>query len=239
MSGGAYVALSGLRLRSQQIDQLAADIANAATSGYKAERSGAVASARSPFEAALDAAIDVAPAAPTTDFRPGTVVETGRDLDVAIDGDGFFVIHTPAGPRYTRNGQFTRSVSGLLATSDGCPVAGESGEIRLGTGQIEIEPDGTVTVGKAPAGRLQVVDFTDRSLLEREDGGRFRAADSASLVKASGLVRGGALEQSNVSVVERLAQLTEVSRGFEALNRGISVLMNDLDARAISELGRR
>lgn len=239
MPGGAYIALSGLRFRSQQIDQLASDIANAATSGYKAERSGAVASARSPFQAALDAAIDVRPGAAMTDFRPGTLVPTGRDLDVAIDGDGFFVVQTPSGPRYTRNGQFTRSASGTLTTMEGYPVIGNDGEIRLGDGAIEVEADGTVRAGKTPAGKLSIVDFPDRSLLGREEGGRFRAPESARPAEVSPVVRGGTLEGSNVSVVERLAQLTEVSRSFEALNRGISVLMNDLDARAISELGRR
>lgn len=239
MPGGAYIALSGLRFRSQQIDQLAADIANAATSGYKAERSGAVASPRPSFQAALDAAIDVRPGAATTDFRPGTLVPTGRDLDFAIDGDGFFVVQTPAGPRYTRNGQFTRSASGTLTTMEGYPVLGKDGEIRLGDDPIEVEADGTVKAGKTPVGKLSIVDFTDRSLLEREEGSRFRAPASTRPAEVSPIVRGGSLEQSNVSIVERLAQLTEVSRNFEALNRGISVLMNDLDARAINELGRR
>jgi flagellar basal body rod protein FlgG len=76
-------------------------------------------------------------------------------------------------------------------------------------------------------------------VLEREDAGRFRAPATASPRAGSSAVHGGALEQSNVSIVERVVHLTEVTRSFEALNRGISVLMNDLDARVISEVGRR
>jgi flagellar basal body rod protein FlgG len=84
------------------------------------------------------------------------------------------------------------------------------------------------------------VDFDDKTVLAREEAARFRApegVDPAAVVAAR--VRTGSLEGSNVSIVERIANLTEVTRSFEALQRAVSLLMNDIDGRAISELGRR
>lgn len=239
MAGGIYVALSGMRTRSEQLDRLAADIANASTAGYKAERSGAAAVNR-PFAAVLDSAVDTAPLPGRIDFRAGVIAGTGRDLDVALDGRGFFTVDTPAGPRYTRNGHFEKRADGTLVTGDGMPVIGDKGPIKLGTGPVAILADGTVTAGGVAAGKLQVVDFDDYRGLGREDGGRFRASlGMTPKPVAQGFVRGGALEQANVSVVERMASLSEVSRGFEALQRGVTLMANDIDARAISELGRR
>jgi flagellar basal-body rod protein FlgF len=240
MAGGAYTALSGLRARVEQLDRLASDIANAGTAGYKAERATTVSAERPDFGRALQSAIDVAPGPGRYDFRGGSVVATGRELDVALDGPGFFAIDTPAGPRYTRNGQFDRRADGTLVTSDGFEVLGERGAIRVGTGPVRIDQDGTVHAAGTVAGRLRIVDFDDYTGFAREEGGRFRAAPGRTPVeKPQAMVRAGALEQSNVSMVERMAQLTEVGRGFEALQRGLSVLMNDVDGRAINELGRR
>jgi len=239
MAGGIYVALSGMRTRSDQLDRLASDIANAGTSGYKAERGGTTAVSR-PFAAVLDSAVDAAPTESKIDFRSGVVAGTGRDLDMAIDGTGFFVVETPAGLRYTRNGHFDRRADGTLVTADGMAVSGEAGPIKLGSGTVTVHGDGTILSGGTPAGKLQVVSFDDMQTLSREEAGRFRAADgTAPKPVTQRMVRGGSLEQSNVSVVERMAHLAEVSRGFEALRRGLSLIANDIDAKAISELGRR
>lgn len=239
MAGGAYIALSGLRLRAAQLDRVAADIANVGTAGYKAERASSWTADRPSFGAALESAVDVTSGPTRIDFRPGTIKGTGRDLDFAIDGPGFFVLQTADGPRYTRNGSFARSADGLLVGPEGAPVLGDGGPIRLGTGAITVDEDGSIKVDGAPAGKLRLVDFDDPTVLEREGSGRFRAARPAATRPASGMVRGSALEASNVSIVERIAHLTEVTRSFEALNRGVTVLMNDVDGRAITELGRR
>jgi flagellar basal body rod protein FlgG len=239
MAGGAYTALSGLRARVEQLDRLASDLANVGTSGYKAERTTTVAAERPTFRAALDAAIDVAAGPGRIDFRPGAIQPSGRDLDFALEGRGFFVIDTPAGPRYTRNGQFARRADGTLTTTDDMPVLGEQGAIRLENGPVSVDTDGTIRAGGLPAGRLHIVDFADPAVLVRESTGRFRAPDTATPIESEATVRAGNLEGSNVSVVDRMAQLTEVSRGFEALQRGIGILMNEVDGRAISELGRR
>jgi flagellar basal body rod protein FlgG len=228
-----------MRTRLEELDRLAFDLANVSTAGYKTERLAKRSSQREEFGNVLEAAVDVVTVDTKIDFRPGTLATTGRDLDVAIDGRGFFEIETPRGMRYTRNGSFHRRADGLLTTSDGEPVLGDGGQITLGTGAISISPDGTIKSGEAIAGRLRVVEFPSEKDLIRESGARFRALTGAQPEEIDARVVGGALEQSNVSVVDRMAALTELSRGFEALQRGVTTLMNDLDARAISELVRR
>ena len=240
MAGGAYVALSGLRARMDHLDRLATDIANAGTSGYKSERATTSSAERPSFDQALQSAVDVAPGPGRYDFRSGSIAATGRDLDVALNGPGFFVVQTPGGARYTRNGHFERSADGTLETEDGMPVAGDSGPITLGKCELTIDPDGTVRTGATVAGKLQVVDFADTSALAREGNSRFAAADPARATPVKNPeIQSGALEKSNVSMVERIAELTEVTRTFDALQKGVSVIMNDIDGRAISELGRR
>jgi flagellar basal-body rod protein FlgF len=240
MAGTIYVALSGMRTRMAQLDRVAADIANEGTAGYKGERAGQIAVERPSFDAVLNAAVDTVQDAPSVDFRPGVILPTGRDLDVALDGKGFFVVQTPAGPRYTRNGSFTRSSDGTLVTWDKQPVLGQNGPIKVGDGPITLQDDGSISVNRVAVGRLQVVDFADYTNMAREEGGRFRAPAGATPTPVSGtFVRNGALEQSNVSVTQRIASMIEVSRSFEALQRGITLMSNDIDARAISELGRR
>jgi flagellar basal-body rod protein FlgF len=239
MPGGAYSALSGMRMRLEDLDRLASDLANVNTAGYKGERISTEFSKRD-FASVLDSAIDVTQGGAKTDFRPGPITQTGRDLDVAIEGRGFFEIETPAGTRYTRSGNFTRSSEGLLTTADGMPVMGEGGEIRLAVGAATITADGNVHVGQTLAGKLKVVAFENDADVARETGTRFRAAGGGEPDEATNVrLFGGSLEQSNVSVVERVAVMTEVTRAFEALQKGISVIMNDIDGRAIAELGRK
>lgn len=241
MAGGTYSALSGLQTRLAQLDRIAADIANAGTAGYKTERVPTVEARRPDFGQVLQTAIDVAAAPGLIDFRDGQVQTTNRDLDVALDGRGFFEIQTDQGPRYTRNGQFSRRPDGTLVTADGNVIQGDGDSpIVVGPGAISFQPDGSVRAGGVLAGKLKIVDFGDYVGLRRE-GGSFRAeaGTTPTAAPATSRVLGGALEASNVQLPERMVQLTEVSRAFEALQRGITTLMNDVDGRAISELGRR
>lgn len=240
MAGGYYIALSGMRTRIDQLDRLADEIANASTPGYKGERAGHEKAPRTSFAAAFDTAIDVMTGDRRLDTRAGTIINTGQALDIAIDGRGFLAVDTPAGTRYTRNGQLARQTDGTLITSEGAPVLGEEGPITLGTGPVQIDGDGTVWTGGVVAGRLRIVEFASPTQLVREGGTLLRAAEGAAPVDAAQpAVFSGSLEQSNVSVVERVAELTNVSRNFEALQRAVAVLMNDIDGRTIESIGRR
>src|SRR6478672_4684468 len=165
MSSGAYVALSGLQARAEQLNRLAGDLANIGTAGYKAER-GTTAAAERPgaaFGTALQSAIDVAEGPRAIDMHNGALTPTGRDLDLAIDGRGFFVISTADGTRYTRNGHFTRRSDNVLVTDSGDPVMGEKGPLTLpaGAGEIRMGEGGQLMAGGAEVGTLQIVEFVD------------------------------------------------------------------------------
>jgi flagellar basal body rod protein FlgG len=239
MSGSQYIALSGLRARVDELDRLAADIANVDTAGYKGEREARAAAMRETFSDALQTAIDTTAGGRRLDVTAGAIAPTGRPLDVAIDGPGFFVVSTSAGPRYTRNGHFLLDAERRLTTSDGSLVQGDGGPITVGDGDLRVDQDGTVWAGATQAGKLSVVEFADPGALVQEHGTRLRADGQTANAAATPVVHAGALEQSNVSVAERLAELTTVSRSFEALQKSISMLMNDVDGRAIDSLGRR
>jgi flagellar basal-body rod protein FlgF len=230
-----------MRTRLEELDRLAADLANVNTVGYKTERAANYAAVRDDeFANALESAVDVALGTRKIDFKPGLIAATGRDLDVAIDGKGFFVIETEAGNRYTRNGSFTRRSDGTLVTSTGETVLGDGGSpIRLPNGPVKIGEDGTITSGTTLVGRLEVVEFASERDLIRESGATFRALPGATPETADVRLVTGSIEQSNVSIVDRMAKLTELSRNFEALNKGVNTLMTELDGRAISELVRR
>ena len=240
MAGSYYVALSGMRTRLDSLDRLASDIANVSTAGYKAERGTTAESNRPAFGDALQAAIDVSGGVTKVDMRGGAIAPTGRDLDFAIDGPGFFAVTTPAGERYTRDGRFARRVDGVLTTAAGDVVqSATGGPLKVPDAPLEIDADGSLRSGTTTIGRLKVVEFDAPGTLARDNAHLFRAGAVPPKAATQSALRSGALEQSNVSVVDRIAELTTVSRGFETLQRALTMLANDIDGRAISELGRR
>jgi flagellar basal body rod protein FlgG len=238
MPGGAYSALSGMQARMQSLDRIAADLANINTVGYKTERTTRFVAPRD-FSAELEAAVDVTSGGTRTDLTPGSITSTGRSLDVAIDGRGFFAIQTADGIRYTRSGNFTRRKDGMLSTVDGDPVLDPQNKtIKLGTGVVTIDGSGTITSGDAPVGRIPIWQIDEQDLI-REGGSRFAIAPQTRPTPSDAALVPNSLEQANVTTVDRMTMLTEAQRSFEALQKGISVLMNDLDSRAIAELGKR
>jgi flagellar basal body rod protein FlgG len=239
MSGSQYIALSGLRARADELDRIATDIANIGTAGYKGERESRAVAERPQFEATLQTAIDTTFGGRRMDAADGAITSTGRALDVAVDGKGFFVVNTANGDRYTRNGHFTVNADHQVTTEGGDLVQGKGGPITLGPGEVRVDPDGSVWTGDTRAGQLSVVNFADTGLMTRDRGTLLDAAGQAPTDVDSPIVHGGSLEQSNVSVADRLAELTTVSRGFEALQKAISTMMNDVDSKTIDVLGRR
>lgn len=239
MSGSQYIALSGLRARVDELDRLASDIANVGTAGYKGERESRIAAERPSFSDALQTAIDTTSGTRRLDMRAGAMATTGRSLDMAIQGEGFFVVQAPGGDRYTRNGHFTRDAENRLTTEEGYPVMGTSGPITLGEGEIHVDQDGVVWAGTSQAGQLRVVTVDDPGAMGLDGGTLLNARGQAVRSVDAPSIRGGTLEQSNVSVAERLAALTTVTRSFEALQKSISLLMNDVDGRVIDQFGRR
>lgn len=238
MAGGYYTALSGMRARTDALDRIASDISNASTVGYKTERNGTQEAPRPSFGDALKSAIDVTSSEARIDFRAGAMATTGRSLDVAIAGRGFFVADTAQGPRYTRNGHLSRNAAGVLGNDDGDPILGVDGPIKIGQGTIAFDQDGTVREDGKIVGKLKIVDFPDDTKFSRGGGTQFVAETQPTAIETPSILP-GSLEQSNASIIDRVVEMSEVSRNYQTLLKGVQVLLNDVDRGAITELGRR
>jgi flagellar basal-body rod protein FlgF len=154
------------------------------------------------------------------DLSQGAIELTGNPLDVALDGDGFLVVQTPNGERYTRNGSLRMNAAGELVTAEGFPVLGESGRIvfQLNDVDITIARDGTVTVRDGIRGRLRLVGFAAPQALRKDTASTYAAP--AGLVPepvVNTRVIQGALEKSNVKSVAELTRMIEVSRAYTSL----------------------
>ena len=201
---------------------------------------GAASSAAAPaWQDPIDRAFGVVTAG-VKDFSTGSVRDTGRPLDVALQGDGWLVVQTPRGERYTRAGSLTIDASGQLVTPHGDLVVGDGGPITLrgGASDVLIGDDGTVSVKGQSAGRLKIVRFKDpQTALVKEGETLFAAAGSERPAEAVGTrVTQGALEQSNVNVVSQMASMMQNSREFDSLERSIKLMMDI--RKAASEVGR-
>lgn len=156
----------------------------------------------------------------TVDTSQGSIRQTGSPLDVALSGPGYFVIQTPTGRAYTRNGHFTLDAAGRLVNGQGRPVLGESGEIRLGPGTVEIQADGTVIQEGRRVDRLLVVDFAPNATVTRSENGTINTAAAPSPVASPSLTQ-GSLETSNVNAVIELAAMQRGFRAYEANTNAI------------------
>ncbi|MHC4728289.1 MAG: flagellar hook-basal body protein, partial [Planctomycetota bacterium] len=157
------------------------------------------------------------------DFSQGNLFETGRPLDFAIHGKGFFVIETPNGPLYTRNGAFHTNQNGQITDSQERIVAGEAGPITIPTdvriSQVSVSNDGNISAGDVPIGKFQLVDFEDNEdkLLPTGDS-CYRMPDKKIQPVAAEniIVKQGSQEVSNVKMIEELVDMIMVSRLYEA-----------------------
>ncbi|MBF0400640.1 MAG: flagellar basal-body rod protein FlgF [Magnetococcales bacterium] len=173
-----------------------------------------------------------------TNTSQGAVNKTGNPLDVALDGEGYFVLNTPNGRRYTRDGSFAVNAIGELVSKEGFQVMSASGApLTVGDTRVEISSDGTVANATSVVGRLMRVNLPAASL-ERAGGNLYQApaGQEANMDTARGGFLQGFLEQSNVNVVRGMAQMIEVNRGFEAYMQMIKAL-DGLDGQAV-QIGR-
>ena len=159
-----------------------------------------------------------------TDFTPGSIETTDRDLDVAIQDQGWFVVQAPDGDEaYTRRGDFRTTPEGLLTTGDGHMVMGENGPISIPPNtKVDIADDGTITATPQDApeapielDRLRLVDPDPGQLIKGEDGLIRHAEGEPAADDADVRVRSGALEGSNVNMAESLVDMIDHARQFE------------------------
>lgn len=206
---------------TREFEVITHNLANASTTGYK-RRCNA-------FSKALDAQMPegYSPGTinlnSTFDFSQGTVAETGRPLDFALYGKGFFVIETPNGPLYTRNGTFLTNQNGQIVDSLGRTVAGEAGPItvpaNISLAQLSVSADGAVRAGAMPIGKFRLVDFQDdQGKLVPVGDSCYRMPDTtAAPIPADRIVvKQGYQEASNVKVIDELVDMILVSRLYEA-----------------------
>jgi len=170
------------------------------------------------------------------DRTAGTLKSTGERLDLAIEGDGYFVLQSAQGPRLTRRGDFRVSAAGMLAAASGEPVLGSRGPIEIGTGIPTVLGDGTVQIGDSVIDQLQVVQAPDASL-QYVGNAVYVALDTDLTRLEQPSVRQGFLEAGNVTPVQEIVQMMETMRHFETAQR-LLLGYDELQQRAISELGR-
>ena len=237
MGSGIYISTAGAVAQDTALDVAANNIANAATTGYKAQRVSfgeALANTRS-VDAAFTGVADMA-----SDSSAGALRRTDNPLDLALLGDGYFAVNTPAGVRYTRAGDFRLDGEGRLVNGAGLVARGVGGsEIRLppDATDIGVSKDGQVTAAGETVGQLELARFTPSALVREGDNLFAAAGPPAAATGAPTEVISGAVEGSNVNVVRGMVDLVKISRTYESLMRIIHGY-GEIESAAARGIGR-
>lgn len=215
-----YTAMTGARHAMEQQATTANNLANINTTGFRAQldsfRAVQVQGEGLPTRAfVVDATVG-------SDFRPGVIQQTGRELDVALQSQGWLVVQAADGSEaFTRNGSLQVNESGLLQTREGLAVMGDGGEISLPPdGQIAIAKDGTISIrsntgSTSSVGRIKLVNPPEDQLVRGEDG-LFRLKDGGTAeVDINAVLVSGALESSNVNPVNEMVNMIAQARLYD------------------------
>jgi flagellar basal-body rod protein FlgF len=242
MENALLVGLSRQIALGRELNVIANNMANVGTNGFKARSSRfethmmpkASAHAFRGADRKLDYVID---AGTQLDSSAGPMELTRNPLDLAMKGDSFFVVQTPAGERYTRNGSFALDNRGQLVTSDGYPVMGENGPMTFDQSEtgIAVAPDGMMSTAQSQKGRLRMVRFADQRALTNEGGNLFASSLPPEPAGATGRVEAGAVERSNVRPVLEMTRLIEVNRAYASVASMIGK-MDELKRSAVTRL---
>ena len=219
-------SLNGL---TREFNIIAHNLANASTVGYK-RRCNSLSKSLTAQGAGTKAETDDGTDLYTAfDFSQGSFIATGRSLDFALCGKGFFVIETPNGPLYTRNGVFRLDQNGQIVDSAGRIVTDQAGPISIppdvGLSQISVSSDGSISAGGTTVGKFKLVDFKDKEgELIAAGLNCFQAPKTAEPQPPENLiVKQGFQENSNVQLVEELVDMIMVTRLYEANMKFMSV----------------
>ncbi len=242
MIGNAQlIGLSRQIALQRQMDVVAHNVANINTTGFKAEQilfeEYTMPVARDKTFPNLDQPLAyVQDWATIHDMSGGTILQTGNDLDVALNGDGFFAVQTAGGERWTRAGSFQLSNNGTLVDLSGNPVLGLGGPIQFGPDEvgIAIASDGTISSSAGVKGQLRIVEFANPQALTREGENLF-AGGTPAINTGTGVMQGH-VERSNVSGVSEMAELIRVTRAYESI-ASLTQKQDELRRTAIQRLG--
>lgn len=238
-----YVALSGAKQAMEQQASVANNMANVSTPGFRAQintfRAVPVVGEEAPTRAF------VAATTPGADFSHGPLTETGRDLDVAVRGEGWLVVQAPGGGEaYTRVGNLQVGADGQVMTMGARPVVGDGGPLVIPPGStVTIASDGSIAArgpgdpatGVPEVGRLKLVNPRNADLV-RGDDGLFRMRDGLPPAQAddSVVVAAGMVEGSNVNPVEAMVAMIANGRSFEMQMKSIQTA--DTNAQSANKL---
>lgn len=216
MDNATYATLTRQSGLMRELQIVANNIANASTTGFQAEGmmfSEFVARTGGEYDSLSMATARVR----ETIHTQGSLSQTGGPFDLAIEGDGYFLLQSANGPRLTRAGSFTPNENGDLVTMDGNPVLDAGGApvfIPTGAGPVGIAPDGTISAGGQPVGQIGIVVPTDPLKMLREGSvlfdaqGGYEPADNGRMLQ-------GFLEDSNVNPIIQIGRMIEVQRAYE------------------------
>ena len=237
MENTSYIALSQQNALQRQMEIIANNIANANTTAFKGERL-----LFNEFLVRAEPTVDlsyVVDGASVRDQREGGFQRTGNDLDVALDGVGYLVVDTPAGPRYTRNGHLRLDARNQVTTGEGRPVLADNGRpiiIPPNDTKIVIAADGTVSTETGRLAKLDLVRFDNERGLEKVADSLYvanvrpRPATQVKVVQ-------GMVEESNVQPILEITQMIEVLRRYQTAQHLIEG-ENDRIRKAIDRLPR-
>ncbi len=247
MIRGWYTGASGMNAQQNRLDAISNNLANVDTAAYKRDitvskafpelllrRTNADGVYKTPFGSA-DAApvigklgLGVETNENYTDFEQGSFRATSSNTDMALNGKGFFAVQTPAGERYTRNGNFMIGKEGILETKDGYPVLGEYGPVSVSDDQFKVNENGMIysSQNNELIDRFKIVRFDNERYLEKMGNSLYRSNDITGEAHiAEGDERPtmlqGYTETSNVNVVNEMVQMIEVNRAYEANQKTI------------------
>ena len=244
MDNALYVGLSRQMVLRHELDIVANNIANTDTTGFKVE------SLMEKTNPAFPAVTLQGPrpvkfvdeSGVARDFGQGGLRRTDAPLDLAIEGQGFFQVSSPSGPRFTRDGRFRLDDNGRLVTEGGLPVMDDGGgEITLDPqqGVITVSKDGVITQGTTRVGKVGVFTFQTLSTLEKAGDNLYRNTSNQQ-PQAAGedvRVRQGMLENSNVQPIREITRMIEVSRAYEQMAKMMDSTA-ELSKSAVQRMGR-
>lgn len=241
MENAQLINLSRQIALQRQMDVVANNMANINTAGYKNVdilfEEYIMPTARHKDFKSLDQPLSFTQDwATIDDFASGSIELTGNELDMAVQGQGFFVIQTPAGERYTRNGSFQLNQRGELVTSEGYNVLADGGFLTFTPEEtgIIVTKDGRVSSSAGDKGILRVAEFEDPQSLKREGDTMF-SGENPIFDNPSSIVH-MAIERSNVSGVNEMTEMIRVTRAYTSM-ANLQQKQDELRRNAIKRLG--
>ncbi len=243
MDSGFYAACTGLLAQTDALELTANNMANLSTTGYKGQMEfyrSLEASMGNRRLSSLNQAVNnfgvLGGAA--VDMKTGEFQKTGNDLDLAMEGQGFFVVKTPAGTRYTRNGSFHTDADGHLLTATGDQVMGEEGPVELPGGTITISSDGTISQQGAVVATMKLVSFKPGTSLTAEGNSYYQAPADSEQPADDPRLSQGMLESSNQNPVEGAVSLMTLQRHAQLLEQALSIFHSVFNNAPAQDLSR-